>query len=105
MTNRIRARVALFTSAWIETKHIQTLQTRKKSHSSRVRGLKLSPAYKKQRKNLSHSSRVRGLKQTGTSSWIPINVLALFTSAWIETSLRFSMRRRTLRRTLHECVD
>ena len=76
---------------------------------------------------MSHSSRVRGLKQQCcllssfplrvalfTSAWIETSIrrwaealqaVALFTSAWIETCDAQRSESFSRRRTLHECVD
>ena len=53
---------------------------------------------------LSHPSRVRGLKSTMTVGLEVDILVAPFTGAWIEI---FTVRlgQRTIRRTLHGCVD
>ena len=53
----------------------------------------------------SHSTRVRGLKSLAHPKHWPKQNVALYTSAWIEISLRQKYFHRTFRRTLHECVD
>ena len=76
--------VALFTSAWIETLTSMNF-----------------PRYIPE----SHSSRVRGLKQEAPVYLHVVNEVALFTSAWIETMPVNPYPVYYLRRTLHECVD
>jgi len=78
-------KVALFTSAWIETLSVITLTSEWRSRSSRARGLK---------RNKRVWQCKAGVVALFTSAWIetlPMNCaaqsvnVALFTSAWIET--------------------
>ncbi len=98
--------VALFTSAWIETDIRENIQFwDRQSHSSRVRGLKLIYVLEQRILDWSHSSRVRGLKQMVILCRSALYLVALFTSAWIETRQQRLSSRRLSCRTLHECVD
>ena len=54
------------------------------SHSTRVRGLKLYGAKATGLGTLSHSTRVRALKLTKLKRKLGIELVALYTSAWIE---------------------
>ena len=53
----------------------------------------------------SHSTRVRGLKYCIHRDRIPIDAVALYTSAWIEIQKAVHKAGMPQRRTLHECVD
>ena len=56
--------VAPFTGAWIETRDTTARRNnRRRSHPSRVRGLKHTGLTKDMKEAMSHPSRVRGLKQ------------------------------------------
>ena len=100
--------VAPFTGAWIEMKPVPastaslrrshpsrvrglkcySISRRRRvraSHPSRVRGLKLSMYMEKQTQYFSsHPSRVRGLKYKSIANNMDISEVAPFTGAWIE---------------------
>ena len=105
--NTLPKLVALYTSAWIEilkpTSQPRNLICRtlhecvdwnchtlgnslseRLSHSTRVRGLKLCPCPILWTLPSSHSTRVRGLKYVVKSASEKHNIVALYTSAWIE---------------------
>ena len=77
----------------------------KASHSTRVRGLKFFERLVIVFVFLSHSTRVRGLKSPRVVYLYQRNLVALYTSAWIEIRSCPPMPDWTARRTLHECVD
>ena len=75
------------------------------SHSTRVRGLKLRWWVQGLRSGWSHSTRVRGLKYFDSTDYTWKRLVALYTSAWIEIAWVNITFPATFCRTLHECVD
>ena len=55
--------------------------------------------------SMSHPSRVRGLKLEVDSKNGFAALVAPFTGAWIEIEREITAFARTMRRTLHGCVD
>ena len=76
--------VALFTRAWIEIDGQKSSINRKKSPSSRGRGLKYNSHFFCFVYTVSPSSRGRGLKCRKRTSLCQMVRVALFTRAWIE---------------------
>ena len=76
-----------------------------RSHSTRVRGLKYWCWGAECGIDKSHSTRVRGLKLNLLAMVFILAHVALYTSAWIEIGLFKSIFEKRYCRTLHECVD
>ena len=79
--------VAPHAGAWIETSHSRLIATTRRSHPTRVRGLKLDAAAIHVIKRASHPTRVRGLKHVGRRGWPECHRVAPHAGAWIETEL------------------
>ena len=98
--------VAPFTGAWIEIFLGDPGKLRpRRSHPSRVRGLKSINAARPILQDLSHPSRVRGLKFAFILDERRIGLVAPFTGAWIEMMTSCKVLVASSRRTLHGCVD
>ncbi len=98
--------VAPLAGAWIETIETRSSCLRhRRSHPSRVRGLKHGRACRCRGRMLSHPSRVRGLKHRMRGLLPRCSRVAPLAGAWIETSPEPVNSRNLACRTPRGCVD